>query len=137
MTKTATRQPKYYEPHAAQLDADHICTVCNLAVNTLHTIGPSGYAWMITEDRISQGDQKTRIGTIGPRGTGLCAADFANQQTTRFRLKDDDGQTYYEGVFVGDHTSEEAFGPLDDFGTPDAGCTRLEYRYPDGRWRPL
>jgi len=54
-----------------------------------------------------------------------------------FRLFDDDGELYYEGLFLGDRESELAFRPLDDFGAPNAGCTRIDYLYPNGQWRPL
>lgn len=50
-----------------------------------------------------------------------------------FRLSDDDGELYYEGVMVmGDGDEADCFGPLDDFGKPNAGCASLEY-YDDKR----
>ncbi len=40
-----------------------------------------------------------------------------------FRMYDDDGCLYYEGI-----TDDfETFEPLDDYGTPNAGCTEIRY----------
>jgi len=39
----------------------------------------------------------------------------------RFRLLDDDGEIYFEGI-----ASAEGFGPLDDFGRA-YGCTEIQY----------
>ena len=50
-------------------------------------------------------------------------------QGHRFRLFDDDGGLYYEGLCLEgpEGEEEEAFGPLDDYGTPNAGAVRIEY----------
>lgn len=101
-----------------------------------------GYAWLITIDRLLLAEappkqSRSRVGTIGPSGCALTEDDIKFLPHTKFRLFDDDGELYYEGLFVGDITSELAFGPLDDFGEPDAGCTRIDYEYPDGKWRPM
>jgi len=39
-------------------------------------------------------------------------------------------------LFLGDQHSEAAFGPLDDFGEPNAGCTSIEY-WEAGVWSML
>ena len=39
-------------------------------------------------------------------------------------MKDDDGETYYEGEIYGDFTG---FEPLDNYGMPNAGCTSIWY----------
>ena len=44
-----------------------------------------------------------------------------------FRLLDDDGVVYYEGL-SDDSDSEAAFAPLDDYGMPNAGCTSIQYK---------
>ena len=36
-------------------------------------------------------------------------------------MLDDDRTVYYEGFLIGDE-----FAPLDDFGEPNAGCTRIQ-----------
>lgn len=49
----------------------------------------------------------------------------------RFRMYDDDGEPYYDGLFLRSPTStegcEDDFAPLEDFGMPNAGCTRIDY----------
>ncbi|MCX7394475.1 MAG: hypothetical protein NTW75_10155 [Planctomycetales bacterium] len=52
-----------------------------------------------------------------------------------FRLLDDDGGVYYEGL-SDDDSSQEAFAPLDDFGEGYAGCVTIEY-FRQGQWEPL
>ena len=53
----------------------------------------------------------------------------------KFRLHDDDGELYYEGL-ADDPNSEDAFGPLDDFGKGSAGCTDIYYLR-NGKWESL
>ncbi len=54
-----------------------------------------------------------------------------------FRMLDDDRNVVYSGL-SSDWESENAFAPLDDFGTPDAGCTMIEYKNPNTKaWEPL
>lgn len=97
------------------------------------------YYWRITRDKLfeqngamHEGD-KSEAGTEGPRG---CDSHMPTPQ--HFRMLDDDGEVYYYGV-----ASEGVdFEPLDDFGTPNAGCTSIEYRELNpatGRmeWMPL
>ena len=57
----------------------------------------------------------------------------------RFRLYDDDGNRNYEGIWDGlDGDEDEAFEPLYCYGTPNAGCTRLDYYdKKERRWRTL
>lgn len=55
---------------------------------------------------------------------------------THFKLYDDDDNCYYTGYFFGDADSEDAFQPL-DWATYDAGCTRIAYRQPNGKYETL
>jgi hypothetical protein len=41
----------------------------------------------------------------------------------KFKMFDDDGELYYSGYAKPDAD----FDPLDDFGTPNAGCTEIQY----------
>lgn len=43
--------------------------------------------------------------------------------TNAFRMYDDDGELYYSGWAKPD----TEFDPLEDFGTPNAGCTSISY----------
>jgi hypothetical protein len=47
---------------------------------------------------------------------------------------DGDGELYYSGTIWGDF---DGFEPLDDFGTPSAGCIEIKLRDPDGVFRTL
>lgn len=103
---------------------------------------PLGYAWLITVDHIATaggraGTNQNAVGVIGPSGCGLDEEDIRFLLPAEFRMRDGDGELYYEGLFVGDPTSSFAFGPLDDYGTPNAGCTTIEYKNAAGEWRPL
>lgn len=53
----------------------------------------------------------------------------------RFRMLDDDRELCYEGRFEG----EDLFESLDCFGTPNAGCTIIQYweSGPGGGWKDL
>jgi len=76
------------------------------------------YRWKITKDHIGT-DSK---GICGPSDTGNDLAITDNRE--HFVMKDDDGETYYEGEIYGDFNG---FEPLDDYGTPNAGCTSIFY----------
>lgn len=84
--------------------------------------------WTITNDLIHEGNKV---------GTGSCNYDEAKAALLqhRFRLLDDDGEIYYEGL-SDDCDSERAFAPLDDFGKGYAGCTEIHY-LTDGAWRQM
>jgi len=96
------------------------------------------YGWIITEDKINtETGTKTRVGTLGPRNIAEDLAERLKKgEGVKFRMKDDDGEIYYIGNFLGDEDSEDGFAPLDDFGQPDAGCTSIEY-YKNEKWQVL
>jgi hypothetical protein len=54
---------------------------------------------------------------------------------TPFRLYDDDGNLYWEGVMWDDGTEEQAFAPL-EWAYGD-GCTEIRIKTPKGRWERL
>ena len=87
-----------------------------------------GYAWIIEEDFIDYGEA---VGVYGPRG----AVKPSPGVGSKFRLLDGDGVVYAKGRFVGDAGSEDAFGPLDDYGMPNWGCTSIEYW--ENGWKAL
>jgi hypothetical protein len=63
---------------------------------------------------------------------------FSTLETIKWRVKDDDGDIYYEGRMTKErlHDSEDrAFGPL-DFAMADAGATTMEY-FENGEWEQL
>lgn len=56
------------------------------------------------------------------------------------RMLDDDGEVYYHGRFItatGEYGSEDDFGPLEDFGGPNAGCTEIQYKNAARQWETL
>ncbi len=90
---------------------------------------------MITADHFA--DQRSEVGVAGPStATDAQLAQLRGDTGHRFRMLDGDGVVYYEGLFLGDSDAEAAFGPLDDFGTPNAGCTSIEY-WRDTKWEVL
>lgn len=95
----------------------------------------SGYGWLITHDYL-EGPQHGCEGVWGPNQTPFSRDDIKHHGRP-FLLKDGDGEILYQGLFLGDASSEEGFGPLDDFGEPNAGCTVIEYRNSSGKWEQL
>lgn len=91
------------------------------------------YGWIIDKDEIDG----SGIGTMGPRSISEDFQKGLLQGSGRkFRMYDDDGELYYEGRILTQADDETLFAPLDDYGTPNAGCT--EIRYLNGReWRTL
>jgi len=96
----------------------------------------SRYGWMITRDAIGDPDHDDR-GACGPGGLDDATERRLNAgEGERFRMFDDDGHLYYEGLLIGANAS--GFEPLDDFGTPNAGCTEIRYPNPKtGAWDTL
>lgn len=75
--------------------------------------------WIITHDFVDDGSK-----------SGAASVNYdeakAGLLKHRFRLLDDDGEIYYEGL-SDDCVSQRAFAPLDDFGKGYAGCTEVHY----------
>lgn len=72
--------------------------------------------WVITKDEgvvndceNATAEQKEKLVTFG--------------YTEKFKMYDDDGELYYSGLAK----LNADFDPLDDFGTPNAGCTEIRY----------
>ena len=84
--------------------------------------------WTITNDLIDDGK---KVGTASLNYDEAKAALLKH----RFRLLDDDGEIYYEGL-SDDCDSQRAFAPLDDFAKGYAGCTEIFY-FTNGAWRQL
>ncbi len=101
--------------------------------------------WTITKDFIADPDARqpsnaNAVGMVGPRNAKLTAAEIiAHPQGRTFRMKDGDGEVYYEGIMVitDDDGDEAEFRPLDDFGKPNAGATDIEYQRADGSWEMI
>lgn len=100
----------------------------------------SKYAWIIDKDHLYPKGKEgvySGPGIAGPRNapTELVAKLEAGEFRQRFRMYDDDGELYYEGRIVGEY---DGFEPLDDYGTPNAGCTEIRYWNTDSKeWERL
>jgi hypothetical protein len=93
-------------------------------------------AWKIDRDYISEGDEPSDVGvhSLGPEISG---------QTWRFRIKDDDGNVYYGGIFdqhaidmmqAEEDDGEEHHGSLyeaNQWGEYNAGAPWLELHVKD------
>jgi hypothetical protein len=91
------------------------------------------YAWVIDTDHLYDptidDPEWDRAGTMGPR-------DITDEQEKAldsgkgyvFKMYDDDKEKYYTGRIVADKMDEEAcYGPLGDFGMPNAGAVEIRY----------
>lgn len=98
------------------------------------------YAWIITRDHLwpAEGiDIPSRVGTAGPHDATPAQVELARTQGRTWRVLDDDGEVYYSGrIWAAEPGSEDDFGPLDDFGAPDAGAVMIQYREA-GKWVTL
>lgn len=101
------------------------------------------YGWLITEDHIAEkgakpGSHQNAIGITGPGGVSDDLTErLAAGEGRAFRMRDGDGKLYYTGRIIADPGSEDDFGPLDDFGIPNAGCAWIEYENAVGKWEML
>ena len=103
------------------------------------------YGWIIDKDYLAEegeeaGTNLNAVGVIGPRGIPARIEERLRAgQGRAFRMFDDDGELYYSGRIItskADEGSETDFGPLQDFGTPNAGCTFIQY-LEKGKWETL
>lgn len=101
-------------------------------------------SWIIDTDTLADTTQPAgtcmnAVGVMGPQGipAGDVKALKENGAGTAFRMYDDDDVLYYTGRFLGYPDTELAFSPLDDFGTPNAGCTRIDYMTAPGQFETL
>ena len=88
----------------------------------------SEYGWKITKDFWSEKypQYKSKVGAMGPSDMEL---PILEGKRYTFRMYTDDMDLIYEGI-----SSEQGFGPLDDFGMPDFGCTIIKYKDKDGKF---
>jgi len=85
------------------------------------------YRWVITKDLLNVNNSNNphpRVYVTGPSG----ADDNLISNPSAFTMYDDDEICYYEGLIFGDY---DGFEPLDDYGTPNSGCTAIKI---NGEW---
>lgn len=112
------------------------------------------YGWIITKDHLDQehspqgGASWSDAGTVGPRNVPTdIERRLKGGAGLHFQMFDADDELYYSGRYIGGPEGDEetsqtlsqmAFGPLDDFGEPNAGCTRIAYwDHETEQWRTL
>lgn len=97
--------------------------------------------WKITKDRISEPGEESRVGTSEEHSRIPIMMAVAGMQSEElpsdgpmvaFRLKDDDGEVYYEGELHDDDECLNQEAAL-SYGMNDAGCTTIEVKR-DGAW---
>jgi hypothetical protein len=118
-------------------------------------------AWIITKDKIADDKDKLEnpdggcnayaIGLMGPGEPPISKDDMKRLKSgegRQFRLLDDDDNVYYYGRILEQSSITEEYesgifgrdselAPLDNFGSPNAGCTQIEYKNDKGKWEGL
>lgn len=95
----------------------------------------SDYAWIIDKDHLADAGDSGEAGVAGPRGANGETKEALSRNYShhhQFRMYDDDGELYYTGTMfwngAANAPDEEAcYGPLGDFGMPNAGCVVVKY----------
>jgi hypothetical protein len=87
-------------------------------------------------DKPTFGKNANAVGIVGPSTVKLTFGQIVNHpQGKKFRMLGDDHDLVYEGVYVETSFSDE-FQPLDCFGTPNYGCTIIQY-WSGGGWQDI
>lgn len=111
-------------------------------------------AWIITKDLLKDDsvEAPSNLNAVGMTGPRTAHDEFIARLTAgegaEFKMFDGDEILYYEGRFLEDERENsdipvfqqratDEFQPLDNFGTPNAGCTYIEYKDVDGKWAML
>lgn len=93
------------------------------------------YGWIIDVDHTHDPEvsERSDSGTVGPYGIPTSLRErLAVGEGMKFRMHDGDGELLYSGRLVGlVEDDDEEYGPLDDFGGPNAGCIDIYYWYDD------
>ena len=87
--------------------------------------------WKITKDNQYQELDDIKLGLKDRSGVRTKNFD-ESLATEKFRMLDDDGIVCYEGIA----DKNTGFEPLHNFGTPDSGCTEIQYLV-NGKWETL
>lgn len=102
--------------------------------------GRKMYAWKITRDLFDPCGENSSTGVTGPANAPSHLLERLDSEGTggyprvKFRLRDDDGEVYAEGVLVADTDNDISYmEPLDDYGVGNWGCTEIQVRE-YGRW---
>ncbi|MBL6280128.1 hypothetical protein JMF97_28600 [Micromonospora fiedleri] len=133
-----------------------VVSMAMIAAERATAFPESPYAWVLTRDRAYElHGGESEVGTAGPAQATDEMVARARTEGRRFRLLDEgdvdagvvaDGKpvdpgergVVYEGLIwtAGEPGGGEDFGPLDDFGQPNYGCTEIQYLDSD-KWVSL
>lgn len=94
--------------------------------------------WIVDNDLINDITEELVMDREGVHSKDYDPVAFMEKDRVQWRVKDDDGEIYYEGRMTKERLNsagEAAFGPL-DFAMADAGATSMEY-YENGEWVQL
>lgn len=103
----------------------------------------SPYAWIIDQDHLDLSetlgpDFSNEKGVMGPRDANVTGGTYEENKAelernykahNQFKMYDDDGELYYTGTLYHDGEADEeaCYGPLGDFGMPNAGAVLITY----------
>lgn len=88
-------------------------------------------SWTITKDHVAfpdatPGTNANAVGVWGPSNASLKADEIlSHTDKVPFTMYDDDGNLYYEGYMVVGTDELAEHRPLEDFGRPNAGATKI------------
>jgi hypothetical protein len=92
-------------------------------------------AWIIDKDHFGEGPPGHNDNAVGIMGPSPYEGD-GTELKCKFRMLTDDRDLVYEGRCDTDD-DENALGPLDDFGSPNFGCTIIQYWVASKGWTNL
>lgn len=92
--------------------------------------------WIVTKDYTDLCNNKDfkEVEIVGPRNCSIEKEELLKGHP--FKMFDDDDNIYFEGFLIGDNTGHDGFMPLDNYGTPAAGCSYIKYKV-EGTWEVL
>lgn len=101
----------------------------------------TNYGWIIDRDLLYEEDPEmfqNAVGVTGPSDIpDDIQASLSDGDGRKFQMFDDDREMYFTGRYIGPD-DDDMLGPLDDFGTPDSGCTEIRYYNEDTKeWETL
>ena len=95
---------------------------------TINSADPGApYGWLIYESFIEDSTfgRAQAVAVAGPSGiSDENLRKLKDGEGDEFELYDDDDNLYYKGRLIG--ADADGFEPLDDYGTPNAGCVKMK-----------
>jgi hypothetical protein len=85
--------------------------------------------WKVTKDHIEEEGKVLEVNVLSRNYEESDEPKLIHP----FKMFDDDDNLYYEGF----STDDSSFGPLDNYGTPNAGCTYIQYKNGFGKFETL